>query len=68
MRILIRTCDDWIAVYRDGVSVWQGHSCDLVTGLRALGIAHEAEDVHDQIDYWTGSLPDGSDAFPDRLA
>jgi hypothetical protein len=66
MRIQVRTCDDWIAVYKNGERVWSTHSCPLTEGLRALGIDFEAEDIDDQMDEY-GGMKDGSDPFPERL-
>lgn len=40
MRIDIRQCDDWIAIYKDGVKIDEGHSCSLARGLELLEIEH----------------------------
>ena len=74
MTIEIRHCDDWIAVYKDGRKVEEGHSCDLRRGLRALGIEFRDVDLDDYID-WTGALtrdhPEvgatGDEPFPEVL-
>jgi hypothetical protein len=66
MRVQIRTCDDWIAVYKDGERVWNTHSCRIQEGLEALGIPFEAEDFDDRLDD-IGNMEDGSDPFPERL-
>lgn len=67
MTITIRHCDDWIAVYKDGVAVQQSHSCSLRDGLRALGIEYEDVNLEGQVDPYTIALPDGSEAFPEEL-
>lgn len=67
MRIEIRTCDDWIAVYKDGERVINQHSCRLGDGLQALGIPFEEEDFDDRMDTSLGVLKDGTDPFPERL-
>lgn len=66
MKIQIRSCDDWVAVYKDGERVWNTHSCRLQEGLEALGIPFEVEDLDDQLDD-LGNMIDGSDPFPERL-
>lgn len=66
-RIDIRTCDDWVAVYKDGVRVWDNHSCPLRDGLEALGIPFVERDFHDEMDYDLGVLKNGEDAFPEKL-
>jgi hypothetical protein len=67
MNITIRECDDWVAVYKDGRKVEEGHSCDLKRGLQALDIDFEHVDLHDDMDYGIGALKDGTDAFPEKL-
>lgn len=67
-RIDIRSCDDWVAVYKDGVKVEEGHSCSLERGLEALGIPYVARDFHEEMDYELGNLKDGTDAFPETLS
>jgi hypothetical protein len=66
MSIHIRTSDggDWIAVYKDGQCVENGHSCDIRRGLQALGI--EFTEMEMQLDEF-GQMPDGSDPFPESL-
>lgn len=67
MRIDIRTCDDGIAVYKDGKCVWNGHSCSLPEGLDALGIPIASyTDLDDVLDD-SGNMPDGSDPFPEEI-
>ena len=66
MTIEIRTCDDWVAVYKDGKRVWNNHSCSLSAGLEALGIDFIDTDLYDQVDD-LGSLPDGSVPFPEEI-
>lgn len=60
MKIDIRECDDWIAVYKDGKKVWENHSCPLVDGLAALGIPFKRE--YDDRDPFTVDID-----FPDTL-
>lgn len=67
MRIDIRDCDDWIAVYKDGKRVWNGHSCRLPEGLDALGIAIASHTNLDDLIDDIGNMPDGSDPFPETL-
>lgn len=66
MEIEIRSCDDWVAIYKDGERVWQNHSCSIREGLEALGIVFQDVDLYDKVDDCS-SLPDGSDPFPERL-
>lgn len=66
MSITIRTCDDWVAVYKNGHKVWENHSCPLEEGLRALGIDYERIDLDDQMDTYA-TMRDGSDPFPENL-
>lgn len=65
--ITLRHQDDWIAVYKDGELVEEGHSCDLQRGLRALGIAFDDVDMEALGIDENGNMPDGSDAYPVRL-
>lgn len=67
MSITIRQADDWVAVYKDGQKVLENHSCPLRDGLEALDIEFEYVDLYDELDYDTGSMPDGSDPFPETL-
>jgi hypothetical protein len=67
MKITIRQCDDWVAVYRDGKKVEENHSCDLKRGLEALGIEFEYVDLYDEIDD-IGDMKGGGDPFPETLA
>lgn len=67
MSIEIRSCDDWVAVYRDGVKVFENHSCSLADGLRALGMPADEVDLDEKVDQDGYMLDDGSYAFPDRL-
>lgn len=67
MIVEIRSCDDWVAVYRDGVKVFENHSCSLADGLRALGILFVEADLDEKVDEDGYMLDDGSHAFPDRL-
>lgn len=71
MSIVLRTVDDWIAVYKDGEKVWENHSCHIAEGLRALGISFDNqrldEDPKYGFDVDTLTLGDGSDAFPEVL-
>jgi hypothetical protein len=64
--IHIRTCDDWVAVYKDGVKVEENHSVSLRQGLEALGIEFEHVDLDDQMDD-LGNLKGGGDPFPETL-
>lgn len=66
MKITIRTCDDWVAVYKDGRKVEENHSCSIQQGLDALGIEFEHVDLDDQMDD-IGNMADGSDPFPETL-
>jgi len=68
MNIEIRECDDWVAVYKDGHLVEQNHSVSLTRGLDALGIdfTHDYFD-DDEMDFDTGTLKDGAEAFPVNL-
>lgn len=66
MQIEIRSCDDWVAVYKDRRKVWENHSCGIREGLEALGIPFEDRDLHEKVDGF-GWLLDGSEAFPDKL-
>lgn len=66
MDIEIRSCDDWVAIYKDGQQVWQNHSCSIHDGLEALGIEFRNVDLHDKVDD-CGCLADGTDPFPERL-
>lgn len=62
MRIHIIACDDWMALYKDGVRVEQGHSISLMTGLTALGIPIT--------ETWLNADPfevDLTGEFPERL-
>lgn len=64
MRIDIRKCDDWIAVYKDGAIVVDRHSCSLERGLEALEIPFTSVELPvDDL----GRLPGGEDPFPKRL-
>jgi hypothetical protein len=71
MKITIRHCDDWIAVYKDGQKVWENHSCSIRDGLEALGIDFEDQDYHDKVDDYGGLKAPfgkrGSNPFPDTL-
>lgn len=67
MKITLRTCDDWVAVYKDGHKVWENHSCPLEEGLRVLGVDFDRVDLDDQMDYDLGCLKGGDDAFPETL-
>ncbi len=67
MRIDIRTCDDWVAVYKDGRKVEENHSVPLRRGLEALGIEFHHVDLDEQMDPVTLAMPDGSEPFPERL-
>lgn len=64
IKIDVRECDDWIAVYKDGKKVWENHSCPLAEGLHALDIefAREWMKVDD-----LGNGPGGRDPFPDEI-
>lgn len=64
--IHIRTCDDWIAVYKDGKKVFDNHSCHLPEGLEALDVPFKIEDLDDKMDGY-GMLKDGGDPFPEVL-
>jgi hypothetical protein len=66
MKIDLRTCDDWVAVYKDGKLVWSNHSCPLEEGLEALGIEYTRVELDDQMDD-LGNMADGSDPFPEQL-
>lgn len=62
-KIDIIACDDWIALYRDGIKIEEGHSISLMTGLTALGISVTEK--------WLSADPytvDLSDCFPERLS
>lgn len=65
MRIDLRSCDDWIAVYKDGAKVFENHSCGLREGLRALGVPFESVEL--EVDDITLTTPEGEDAFPEKL-
>lgn len=65
-QIVIRQCDDWVAVYKDGKRVWSTHSCSIHDGLEALGISFERVDLDDQLDD-LGNLASGADPFPETL-
>ena len=66
--IEIRACDDWIAVYKDGVKVWNNHSCPITDGLEALGIPFEQQYFEaEQMNEWGDRLADGTDPFPEVL-
>lgn len=67
MRIHVRTADDWMALYVDGRKVYENHDIPLTFGLRELGIEFTSDDVHEDMDYDTGSLKDGGDPFPETL-
>lgn len=60
--IHIIECDDWVAVYRDGVRVHQNHSCSLREGLQALSMSFTCEYIEDD-----PREVDLSDRFPKRL-
>ena len=67
MKITIRDCDDWVAVYKDGQKVWENHSCSISDGLEALGIEFEEQDYYDKVDD-LGALKDGGgDPFPEAI-
>lgn len=66
MAIEVRSCDDWVAIYKDGAKVWENHSCDIVSGLEALGIPFERMSF-DTNGYGEPITYDGSEAFPDTL-
>ena len=36
MKVHVRECDDWIAVYIDGKMIIQGHTIHFVRGMRLL--------------------------------
>lgn len=66
--ITIRGCDDWVAVYKDGVKVWSNHSCSIKDGLEALGIPFEERYFEpEEMNEWGDSLADGTDPFPKVL-
>jgi hypothetical protein len=68
MNIQIREVDDWIAVYRDGRKVYEGHSATPEMLLDALGIEHQRRYFESgDYDPDTATLPDGSDLFPEEL-
>lgn len=68
MKIDIQTCDDWIALYKDGEKVYEGHSCPLHFGLEALGIEFTSRDLDAEgLDVDSLTLPSGEQAFPERL-
>ncbi len=66
MNIHIRTSSfgDWIAIYKDGKCVEQGHSCDIERGLEALDIDFTSAEM--QLDEY-GQLSSGEDPFPEIL-
>lgn len=64
MNIDIRSCDDWVAVYKNGRKVWENHSCGLREGLEALGIDFSDEEM--EVDEY-GDTSDGSDPWPEFL-
>jgi hypothetical protein len=66
MHVELRECDDWIVVYKNGKRVWENHSCDLASGLEALGIAFVRTDLYDIVDD-LGAMPDGSNPFPEEI-
>ena len=68
MQIEIRSCDDWVAVYKDRRKVLENHSCGIREGLEALGIPFEDRDLHELVDDCGRLLVGvGGDAFPDTL-
>lgn len=56
---------DWVALYVNGVKVEEGHSLNPAMVATALGLEFTESRV--EIDYDTGSTPDGDDPFPHRL-
>lgn len=60
MKIEIRRTDDWIAVYKDGMKVEEGHSCSIERGLESL-----------ELPFTTVEVPydpySEVDSFPERL-
>jgi hypothetical protein len=66
MKITIRECDDWVAIYKDGRKVEENHSCGIRQGLEALGIEFEYQDWYDKVPD-DGIMPDGSDPFPEAI-
>ena len=70
MRIDIRQCDGWIAVYKDGEKVEENHSCSLVRGLEALEIPFTRVEVTaDEMERWLlgPRWATDSDPFPEHL-
>ncbi len=68
MKINIRECDDWVAVYKDGKKVWENHSCSLKDGLDSLGIYFEHVYFEfSEMNEWGDLLKDGSDPFPEEI-
>ena len=61
--IVIRSVDDWVAVYKNGRKVWENHSCGIHEGLEALGIPFENIDL--DADYDEGCDP--LTFFPETL-
>jgi len=54
MKIHIRKCDDWIAVYEDGVMQMQGHSLEFEDGLNLL--AEYIDDLEITREYLEGDV------------
>lgn len=68
MNITIRKADDWVAVYKDGAKVYEGHSCPIDMGLEALGVPCTTV-AFDEANEWGEPITsDGSDPFPERLS
>lgn len=66
--IVLREVDDWVAVYKDGERVYEGHSVTPWMLLEVLGIEHTRTYYEeDDYDVDTLTLLDGSDVFPERL-
>jgi len=67
-RIQVLRGDDWVAVYRNGKRVFNGHSVPLDMGLEALGIRAESRWVEPGgWDEETGEHFYVGDEFPEEL-
>lgn len=63
-----RAVDDWVALYKDGKKVAEGHSIPTTRALAALGIEFTNKYWdHDEMDEVLGVLKDGTDPFPETI-
>jgi hypothetical protein len=54
-------CDDWLAIYVDGVAQYQGHSIDYSELLNLAGVPHSSKWAMDWMD------EAGLGWFPEKL-